>query len=237
MYLAEIQKLGLSTVHHTNPDLKKLVRSFMTLLFLPEDQIISVFSQLEVRDLPLSEVHKNQYAIFKKYIRRQWIISIPKNELYIFNCQHITNNGAENYHCRLKKDIVVSHPRVWFFVEILNKTIQDTYLDIERLGKGIDITRSRKLKDIQNDSFRAQCKEMLVSGENSPTRYVDAIANSIHPDTNPISLLGDCQDESSSDDEPEDDNQVNCCVYLLQRITTVLFQACTPIYFTVVIQF
>ena len=62
---------------------------------------------------------------------------------------------------------MVSHPRVWFFVEILNKTIQDTDLDIEQLGKGIDITRSRKLKDIQDDSFRPQCKEMLVSGEYS----------------------------------------------------------------------
>ena len=37
-----------------------------------------------------------------------------------------------------------------------------------------------------------------------------AIASSIHPDTNPISLLGDCQDEFLSDEEPEDDNQVNC---------------------------
>ena len=91
----------------------------MTLPFLPEDQTISVFDQLEVRDLPLNEVHMNQYTIFKKYMRRQWIISIPRNELSIFSCQHITNNGAENCHCRLKKDIVVSHPVVWFFVEIL----------------------------------------------------------------------------------------------------------------------
>ncbi|KAI6654636.1 hypothetical protein LOD99_1031 [Oopsacas minuta] len=93
------------------------------------------------------------------------------------------------------------------FVEILNKTIQDTDLDIQRLAKGINITRSRKLKDIQNDSFPAQCKEKLVSGEYSPTQYVDAIASSIHPDTNPINLLGDCPDESLSDEEPEDDIQ------------------------------
>ena len=144
----------------------------------------------------------------------------------IFSCQYITNNGAENYHYRLKKDIVVSHPRVCFFVEILNKTIQDTNLDIERLGKGINITRNRKLKDIQNDSFRTQSKEKLLSGEYSPTQNMDAIASSIHPDTNPISLLGDCPDESLLDEEPEDDIQVNCCVCLLQRVTTVLFLPC-----------
>ncbi|KAI6650051.1 hypothetical protein LOD99_6266 [Oopsacas minuta] len=76
--------------------------------------------------------------------------------------------------------------------------IQDTDLDIQRPAKGINITRSRKLKGIQNDSFRAQCKEKHVSGEYSPTQYVDVIASSIHPDTNPINLLGDCPDESSS---------------------------------------
>ncbi|KAI6654473.1 hypothetical protein LOD99_869 [Oopsacas minuta] len=99
----KVQKLGLSTVYHNNADFKKLVRSFMSLPFLPEDQIISVFNQLEVRDLPLSEVHMNQYTIFKKYLKRQWIISTPRNELSIFNCQHVTNNGAENYYCRLKR--------------------------------------------------------------------------------------------------------------------------------------
>ena len=67
---------------------------------------------------------------------------------------------------------------------------------------------------------------MLVSGEYSPFRYVNAIASSIHPDTNPISLLGDCQDESLSDEQPEDDNQVNCCMCLFQTITTVLFLPC-----------
>ena len=141
-------------------------------------------------------------------MRRQWIISIPRNELSIISCQHFPNNGAENYHCRLKKDIVVSHPRVWFFVEILNKAIQDTNLDIERFVKGINITRNRKLKDIQNDSFGIQGKEKLLSGEYSPTQYMDAIASSIHPDTNPISLHGDCPNESLLDEEHEDDIQV-----------------------------
>ena len=56
--------------------------------------------------------------------------------------------------------------------------------------------------------------------------WMDAIASSIHPDTNPISLLGNFPDESLLDEEPEDDTQVNCCVCLLQRVTTVLFLPC-----------
>ena len=98
----------------------------------------------------------NGFTIFKKYMRRQWINSIPSNELSIFNCQYRTNNGAENYHGKLKKDIVVAHTRIWFFVETLNNTIQDTDLDVERSCKGIDITRKRKLKDLQKDSFRTK---------------------------------------------------------------------------------
>ena len=57
------------------------------------------------------------------------------------------------------RDIVVAHPRVWFFVEILKNTIHDIDLDIERLSKGIDITRERKLKDFQKYSFRTKCKK------------------------------------------------------------------------------
>ena len=40
MYLAEIKKLGLSTVYHIESRFIKLVRSFMTPPFLPEDQIL-----------------------------------------------------------------------------------------------------------------------------------------------------------------------------------------------------
>ena len=92
-------------------------------------------------------------------MRRKWINGVPANELSIFNCQHKTNNGAENYHGRFKKGIIVSHPRIWLFIEILNNTMQDTDLDIELLSKGIEITRNRKLNDIENDSFRSNCKQ------------------------------------------------------------------------------
>ena len=82
-------------------------------------------------------------------MRRQWINNTPSEELSVYSFQQTTNNGAEIYHGKLKKDIVVSHPRIWSFIEILNNTIYDTDLDIERLSNGIDITRNRKLIDIQ----------------------------------------------------------------------------------------
>ena len=158
---------------------------------------------------------------------KQWINGVPTNELYIFNCQHKTNNGAENYHGRLRSDIVVSHPRIWLYIKILNNTIQDTDLDIERLCNGIEITRNRKLRDIQNDSFRLNCKQKLESGEYSPIVYLYSIANSIHIDTN--SLNGELQNDSSSqfeEDNEEHNQNAICCVCLLPRKSTVVFLPC-----------
>ena len=114
------------------------------------------------------------------------------NPLYL--TANTTNNGADNYHSRLKRDIIVSHPHIWLFIEILNNTIQDTDLDIEHLCYGIEITRNRKLRDIENDSFLLNCKQKLESGEYSPIVYLYSIASSIHID--PDSLDGELQNDS-----------------------------------------
>ena len=100
----------------------------------------------------------------------QWTNGIPSHELFVFKSQFRTNNGAENYHSRLE-DIVVAHQRIWLFLKVINNTIQDTNLDIERLSRGIDITRTRKLKDVQKVSFITNCREKLVSGEYDLVQY------------------------------------------------------------------
>ena len=163
----------------------------MSIPFLPAEQILSTYNQLELEDILLSEYNMTKLTTLKKYMRRQWINRVSANELSTFNCQHKTNNGAENCHGRLRKDIMVSHPRIWLFIEILNNTIQDTDLDIERPSKGIEIIRNRKLKDMENDSVSSNCKQKLESGENSPIVYLYSIANSILIDSD--SLNGEIQ--------------------------------------------
>ena len=140
----KIQRLGLSNAYHSNSEFKTAVRCFMALPFLPEDQIRPIYNHLNLEDVILNPENMNNFTIFKNYIRKHWINGIPSNELSVFNCRFRTNNGEENYHGRLKKDILVAHPRIWLSVEVLNNTIQDTDLDIERLSRGIDITRTRK---------------------------------------------------------------------------------------------
>ena len=89
----KVQKLGLSNVYHSNQKFRALIRAFMSLPFLPADQILSTYIQLELEDILLSADDLTKLTILKKYMRKQWINGVPNNELSIFNSQHKTNNG------------------------------------------------------------------------------------------------------------------------------------------------
>ena len=76
-----------------------------------------------------------------------------------------TNNGAENYHGRLKSLIKCSKPRIWNFLDTLNEIILDTNNEIARLKEGLRITRERKKKNVQNDQRRQKYNGYLVEGK------------------------------------------------------------------------
>ena len=47
----KIQKLGLSNIYHTNSDFKTLIRTFMALPFLPEDRILPIYNQIDMKGM------------------------------------------------------------------------------------------------------------------------------------------------------------------------------------------
>ena len=160
----------------------------------------------------------------KTYLRKQWIIKTSANELSIYKSSQTTNNGAEIYHAKLKAEIVVSHPRIWYFIQILNDIITDTDLDVEHLRNGIEISRPRKKKNIANDMLRSQCKRKLEEGVYTTEQYLFALGSKVELDTS--SQQVDDTSSGSDEDNEQVNNQLLCCVCLQVRASTILFYPC-----------
>ena len=95
----------------------------------------------------------------------------------------------------------MSHPRIWSFIETFNNTNYDAYLDIEGKSNGIDITRNRKLIDIQeNETFRRDCRNKLEAGEYTLIQYLFIIDKSVQPATNGLSEQSDVESLSDFDE-------------------------------------
>ena len=83
-----------------------------------------------------------------------------------------TNNGAEAYHKKIKAYIKTPHPRIWSFIDSLNKIIADYDTDLQRLQNGVEITRIKCKKDKDIAQVRAICRERLRTGDVSPLQYL-----------------------------------------------------------------
>ena len=223
----KLQKLGLATIYHNNDQFKRLVRAMMALPFLPASSIFDTFNLIESQSLTLNQDSTNKFRLLKVYIRNQWMIRTPANELSIYTSIQTTNNGAEIYHGKLKSEIVVNRPRIWFFIQTMNDIISDTDIDIERMRSGIEITRPRKKKDRDNDMQRRECKNKLEGGEFTPLQYLFALTHTIEPITIETSDMSSSDsNEDNSDVILESDQRHLCCVCLEVRETTMLIYPC-----------
>ena len=74
----KVQKLGLSNFYHSNQNFRTLIRAFMSIPFLPAEQILSIYNQLELEDILLSADNMTKLPTLKKYMRRQWINGVLK---------------------------------------------------------------------------------------------------------------------------------------------------------------
>ena len=219
----KLGKLGLVNLYYNNQEFKQLARAYMSLPFLPEELIPTTFDLLDTHSLVVQE-DDTRFRKLKTYLRKQWIIKTPANELSIYKSSQTTNNGAEIYHAKLKAEFVFSHPQIWYFIQILNDIITDTDLDVERLRNGIEISRPRKKKNIANDMLRRQCKRKLEEGVYTPEQYLFALGSTVELDTS--SQQVDDTSSGSDEDNEQVNNQLLCCVCLQVRASTILFYPC-----------
>ena len=168
----------------------------------------------------------------KHYIKRQWIDKVPSGELSIWDQEMATNNGAENYHGRLKSIIKTSKPRIWNFLDTLNNIISDTDNELERIQRGLTITRAQKSTSKLNQQHRHKCRERFIDGVYTPIEYLKAISCTVG------SLSGVTLEHYISDEEevmthigePVMDTRIDhknlCVVCLIPRQNTWIFMPC-----------
>ena len=108
----------------------------------------------------------------------------------------------------------------------LNQVIQDTDNDIGRLQLGLEISRPRKKKNVQNFERRRIIRQKLSDGEYNPWEYLKAISHTIGRINTNANGLSD--DSEYSDDEvtstPGEENK--CVVCLESRNATCIFLPC-----------
>ena len=61
----------------------------MALSFLPEDKILPIHHQIDLKFVLISAENMNSLAIFKKYMRRRWVnVFLVTNSLFLFSIQN-----------------------------------------------------------------------------------------------------------------------------------------------------
>ena len=131
----------LGRLYKNNADFRQFIRAILALPLLPAEEIEPTYNQLNLLPLHVSPAQTLRIDVLKMYLMRNWIRKTSPNELSVYMSEVTTNNGAESYHKKNKAYIKTPHPRIWSFIDSLNKIIVDYDTDLERLHNGIEITR------------------------------------------------------------------------------------------------
>ena len=194
----KIQKLGLTDEFSANTDFKKFVKKVMSLPYLPSQDITAAAESLfeQAAALPLSADAATKVQKFKLYFFRQWIRKVTPEKFSVFNFERGTNNDAEAFHSRLKAIIRTHKPNLYSFLAHLNNLMIDTKNDIARADSGLQLTRKRKQKFVQNLERRSVCKEKYTEGTYNASQFLNAVMYTLDP-----SLIAEAYHQHSSDDE------------------------------------
>ncbi len=231
------QKLGLTDLFKTNIAFKVLIKRLMAIPYLPSHQIRNVATGLFDQPLNISEEDSLKVTRFKRYFFRFWMNTITPQRLSIHEFVYSTNNFCESFHSRLKATIRVHHPAIWAFTGHMNQMIKDALRDLERIDRGLELSRPRKKSYQTSMENRAKAKEKFIDGTYTAMQYLAAVS---HAMDSKLFLLEQVHNQSgldTSDDEQDGDDGTGqqpppqpagptCAVCLGPRLRTVVFQPC-----------
>ena len=153
----KVGKVGLLSETNKNRYLDAWCRSFYPLPLLPPHKMEDGFHWVE-NQLPAvlatiqSDGKKMECGAMcnrvLRYYWRFWFGNVGVERVSVYKQAHRTNNGAENYHSRLNKGLP-RRPKFWLYPPRIKKFISAFVLDVERLNKGLQLTRANKETEVQ----------------------------------------------------------------------------------------
>ena len=202
----QIQKLSLRDTYKSNPLLAGFCKRLMALAMLPTQSITPAFNNLTSEILDISREDRRNLDKLLSYFRRYWLQTVKPENFSVFHVRRQTNNHIESYHRKLKSRIRVHKPNLFHFISHLNNLIDDYSLDMERLSRGLEVTRKQKRKNAANERKILALKGRLQNGDCTEEQFLRAASHAFSVDTDYVdeANLPDFINEASSDEEGED---------------------------------
>lgn len=142
--LRKIQQLGLIANYRHNPLIKQIVRTFMSLPFLPTNQIELVFNRLNILIAGQAAVSA-LLQDFVLYFRREWIINVSP-EIWSVNGREVrTTNDLEGWHFAMTRDMPRQHPDIFTFIDWMISEDAISQNTIAQIEAGTNVKRKNKL--------------------------------------------------------------------------------------------
>ena len=177
-----LRTLGLYLPYKRNRRLRRLVRSVMSIGYLPSALVRMNFHSLRLDQQ--TRVISRQYPVLRHwllyventYINGNW----PPNVWNVFdrNMSQRTNNNIESYHHTLNSDVEVHHPSLWVFIRKLKDQQVRSKHTIRNAHNGQEPPRrKRKWRRLENKLIRL--KQDYNDGARDINSFWKAVSNCI----------------------------------------------------------
>ncbi|KAI6658396.1 hypothetical protein LOD99_15198 [Oopsacas minuta] len=177
LYKTGILKKGLSNANISNLEFRQWVEQLMCLPLLPSDLIVPMFSCIK-QEKPLLPQSENENVIkLLKYYERYWLGQVGPSRQSVFHTEKLTTNDLESFHANLKRKFKSHNPNYWDFIKNLNKVIQTTEKDIERIDNHVPIRRKKRPVTIQKEKYIDALQQQLINGDITPNNYLKTITH------------------------------------------------------------
>lgn len=181
--LRHVRGTGLQREYHSNATINLHVRMLVALAFVPPNDVVKIFEELEEYVDPslepiLEYLEDNYIGRRHRSGRKSPRFPIAWWNVYerTLNEQPRTNNSAEAGHRRFSSELALSHPSIWHFIDTLRKTQKTRDIEYDHIEGGA-APNAKKPKYVRLD---ARVRTIVLDYSNRrPINYLRAISHNI----------------------------------------------------------
>jgi hypothetical protein len=151
----KVQSLGLQERYQTDAEFSLLMRMIPALAFVPIDEVINVFEELQEamspEGIPVLDYFEDSYIGRKR--RRNRAVPLYAHEIWNVNGRvngnlPRTNNNVEGWNRKMQAAVSCHHPNIWRFITILKREygLNNNVID-QALGGHAPPPPKKKYKD------------------------------------------------------------------------------------------